>query len=98
MTQQSSTFSHICRLVPSDPPSHVHFCTENNTFPFFFFGNFSCFVAGLAGYLRNTIIAQLRVTPRNNFKTQIVNLLLYENNQTTGKGPLRSSMTTQLRL
>jgi len=28
------------------------------------------------------------VTPRNNFKTQIVNLLLCENNQTTGKGPL----------
>ncbi len=22
MTQQSSTFSHICRLVPSDPPWH----------------------------------------------------------------------------
>ena len=36
MTQQSSTFSHICRLVPSDPPSHVHFYTENNTSPFFF--------------------------------------------------------------
>jgi len=25
MTQQSSTFSHICRLVPSDPPLYKSF-------------------------------------------------------------------------
>jgi hypothetical protein len=35
MTQTSSTFSHICRLVPSDPLPQVHFHTENNISFFF---------------------------------------------------------------
>ena len=40
MTQQSSTFSHICRLVPSDPPSTADIYTESSFFSthFFYFG------------------------------------------------------------
>ena len=34
MTQKSSTFSHICRLVPSDPPNYMGVSTV-------FMGHFS---------------------------------------------------------